>query len=184
MLGVLSFFSRDVAGILGGLLVGVLGTVASSLYNPCGCCGGAPAASSLRISGILSAVVALTCFGLIIFYIVAMAQLSGWEAANQYVCCPSGATTISDACNQDCKGTNQGDPCWYSPAIGEVMQCEGNRVPIETGETGYEDFIAGVKTFALVVLGIALVLDLCAGTIAAAAGYFTMKESKEVGNIL
>ena len=185
------------------LAIGIPATVASSMYNPCGCCpcdsSGSSRVKTIAIVCIVAAVAALagtiTCAAI-------MAQVASWPLPKQYFCCPPDAKELTkDSCysaqhgglkaaivscsspvddakkKYDCVA---GGP--YPPYITkeEPMTCFKDRVPVETklpekAEKGFR----GIQNFLMIFLGIGLAVYALSLLATVPAAYFTWMEAAQ-----
>ena len=185
------------------LAIGIPATVASSMYNPCGCCpcdsSGSSRVKTIAIVCIVAAVAALagtiTCAAI-------MAQVASWPLPKEYHCCPPDAKELTkDSCysaqhgglkaaivscsspvddakkKYDCVA---GGP--YPPYITkeEPMTCFKDRVPVETklpekAEKGFR----GIQNFLMIFLGIGLAVYALSLLASVPPAYFTWMEAKQ-----
>ena len=163
VIGLLSLIPRDGLvnwpGAILCLAIGIPATVASSMYNPCGCCpcdnsdSGTRGASSSRVKtiAILCIVAAVAASGGIVGCEAIIQQVASWGPLDKYVCCPAdameltedscfsavhgGAEAANKACSSPTPAQGKSD-CFvggpYPPYAGkEPWTCFDDRVPVE-----------------------------------------------------
>ena len=176
----------SIEGLIVGLAIGMSATVASSMYNPCGCCpcdgpdSGTRGTSSsrLKIISMLCVVAAVAALAGFVTWSAYMAQVASWPFPKQYVCCPADAKELTDdscysavhggkeAANDACsspaleKGKYDcvaGGPYPPFETVEEPLTCFEDRVPVETKlESGSLKFFRAVHNYVKTVLGIGI----------------------------
>ena len=68
------------------LVIGIPATVASSMYDPCGCCSCGTGSSRLKTIAMLCIVAAVAAFAVIVTCAAIMGQVASWPAPKEYVC--------------------------------------------------------------------------------------------------
>ena len=130
--GLLSFIpsngSVNWSGAILCLAIGIPATVASSMYNPCGCCpcdnsdSGTRGASSSRVKtiAILCIVAAVAALAGTVTTAAIMAQVASWPLPKAYHCCPPDNKELTtDSCySEEHGGVKEAVSTCSSPVVG------------------------------------------------------------------
>ena len=184
--------------------IGIPATVASSMYNPCGCCPCDSSGSSrVKTIAIVCIVAAVAAFAGTVTCAAIMAQVARWQPPKEYRCCPPDAKELTkDSCYSfqhggekaakmtcsspvDSGKTNKydcvaGGP--YPPFVTkeEPMTCFKDRVPVEIKlpDKTEKDF-RGIQNFVMIFLGIGLAVYALSLLASVPAAYFTWMEAAQ-----
>ena len=132
VIGLLSLIPRDGLvnwpGAILCLAIGIPATVASSMYNPCGCCpcdnsdSGTRGASSSRVKtiAILCIVAAVAALAGTVTTAAFMAQVASWPLPKAYHCCPPDNKELTtDSCySEEHGGVKEAVSTCSSPVVG------------------------------------------------------------------